>query len=119
MLYRLSRTTIVAVGLLMVACTAIKPVERSASGTKSVKLTLAAPAAKSVAVAGSFNEWSTVAQPMTAKDSDGAWSIRLDLPRGEYRFMYVIDGREWLTPPVADDFVDDGFGQKNGILVVR
>jgi hypothetical protein len=33
--------------------------------------------------------------------------------------MFVIDGTQWITPPLADDFVDDGFGARNGVVVVR
>jgi hypothetical protein len=33
--------------------------------------------------------------------------------------MFVIDGERWITPPLADDFVDDGFGSRNGVVVVR
>ena len=33
-------------------------------------------------------------------------------------FMFVIDGSRWVTPPLADDFVDDGFGSKNGVVIV-
>jgi hypothetical protein len=49
----------------------------------------------------------------------GPWSVEIVLPAGEHKFMYVIDGRRWLTPPTADEFVDDGFGQVNGVKVVR
>jgi hypothetical protein len=56
---------------------------------------------------------------MKAKDSDGTWSTTLTLPPGEYRFMYIINGREWKTPAAADDFIDDGFGQVSGVLIVR
>jgi hypothetical protein len=33
--------------------------------------------------------------------------------------MYVVDGIQWISPEVAEDFVDDGFGVKNGVVVVR
>jgi hypothetical protein len=32
--------------------------------------------------------------------------------------MYVVDGK-WISPEMAEDFVDDGFGVKNGVVVVR
>ena len=47
------------------------------------------------------------------------WSVVVPLKEGEYPFMYVIDENLWITPPHADDFVTDGFGQTNGIVVVR
>jgi hypothetical protein len=33
--------------------------------------------------------------------------------------MYLIDGTRWITPPLAEDFVIDGFGQTNGVVIVR
>lgn len=47
------------------------------------------------------------------------WSVTVPLKAGEYSFMYVIDGRQWITPPQAEDFVTDGFGQINGVVIVR
>ena len=43
----------------------------------------------------------------------------MPLPPGEYLFMYIVDGTRWLSPPAAEDYVDDGFGAWNGVLVVR
>ena len=56
---------------------------------------------------------------MQATGSDGTWSTTVRLLPGEYRFMYIINGKEWKTPPLADDIIDDGFGQNNGVVVVR
>jgi hypothetical protein len=33
--------------------------------------------------------------------------------------MYIVDGDSWISPPYAEDYVDDGFGAKNGVVVVR
>lgn len=49
----------------------------------------------------------------------GLWSVDVPLAEGEHAFMYVIDGTRWMTPPQAEDFVTDGFGQTNGIVIVR
>lgn len=83
-----------------------------------VQFTLSAPGANSASLVGSFNGWSLRAHPMRA-DGDGRWTLVVPLPPGEYQFMYVIDGKQWLTPPLAEDYLDDGFGQKNGVLSVR
>ena len=75
--------------------------------------------ARSVALAGSFNEWSTSSHPL-ARDarSPRTWTIVVALPPGEHHFMYVVDGTRWVSPPFAEDYVDDGFGSKNGVVVV-
>ena len=80
-----------------------------------VRFTFANAAATSVAVAGTFNEWSATANPLARTGK--VWSALVMLPPGEHLFMYVVDGA-WVTPPQATDFVDDGFGARNGVVVV-
>jgi 1,4-alpha-glucan branching enzyme len=75
--------------------------------------------ASSVAVAGSFNQWSVSSHPLVRAKAGGLWTIVVPLPPGEHAFMYVVDGKEWVSPPLAEDYLDDGFGAKNGIVVVR
>ena len=72
---------------------------------------------QAVVVAGSFNEWSTSSHPLARQKSDGPWTLVVPLPPGEYTFMYVVNGSEWVSP-LAEDYVDDGFGSKNGVVVV-
>ena len=75
--------------------------------------------ARSVAVAGTFNDWSPAGNPLVRGNSSKLWTTVIPLPPGEHLFMYVIDGSEWVSPPLAEDYADDGFGKKNGVLVVR
>jgi 1,4-alpha-glucan branching enzyme len=84
-----------------------------------VRFTVLAPGAKKVFLVGSFNGWAKGATPMKAVGSSGLWSVDVPLKEGEYTFMYVIDDVRWVTPPLAEDFVTDGFGQTNGVVVVR
>jgi len=83
-----------------------------------VRFTISAPGAKTVCLVGSFNGWVKSATPMAILEGT-LWSVVLPLSEGEYPFMYVIDEGQWVTPPEADDFVTDGFGQTNGVVVVR
>jgi 1,4-alpha-glucan branching enzyme len=75
--------------------------------------------ARSVAVAGSFNEWSASSHQLAREGTSSVWALVVALPPGEHVFMFVIDGSRWVSPPLADDFVDDGFGSRNGVVVVR
>jgi 1,4-alpha-glucan branching enzyme len=77
------------------------------------------PTARSVTLAGSFNEWSVSSHPLAQQQPPGVWTVIVPLPPGEHRFMYVVDGAEWISPPLAEDYADDGFGSKNGVVVVR
>ena len=85
--------------------------------TSGVRFVLALDGTHTVAVAGSFNGWSASSHSMV-RDGRGLWTLLVPLPPGEYLFMYVVDG-EWISPPIAEDYVDDGFGAQNGIVVVR
>ena len=83
-----------------------------------VRFTLEHAVAKSVSVAGDFNDWSPSAHPLT-RNGAGRWSVVVALPAGEHKFMFVVDGEQWMVPPLAEDYVDDGFGSRNGVVVVR
>ena len=49
----------------------------------------------------------------------GVWVADVALKQGEHTFMYLVNGTEWVVPPLAEDFVTDGFGQTNGVVIVR
>lgn len=83
-----------------------------------VRFTLEHAAAKSVSIAGDFNDWSASAHPLM-RNGSGRWTAIVALPPGEHKFMFVVDGTEWVVPPLAEDYVDDGFGSRNGVVIVR
>jgi 1,4-alpha-glucan branching enzyme len=113
--------TLVVVMLLlgMEGCARTPRLEPPRPLAGSVRFTVLAPGAKKVFLVGSFNGWAKGATPMKAVGSSGLWSVDVPLKEGEYTFMYVIDDVRWVTPPLAEDFVTDGFGQTNGVVVVR
>jgi hypothetical protein len=86
---------------------------------QAVRLTYSGSRAdlESVAVAGSFNGWDPAATPMALEE--GVWTIMLVLPPGDHEYMFVEDGKEWVTDPQAPDTRQDGFGGANGLLAVR
>ena len=84
-----------------------------------VRFSLADGEARSVAVAGSFNGWSVSSHALARQGTSDLWTIVVPLPPGEHLFVFIIDGNRWITPPLADDFVDDGFGSQNGVVFVR
>jgi 1,4-alpha-glucan branching enzyme len=101
---------------LAAACAAAVP--RGAVDTQAgVRFSLRHEAARHVAVAGSFNQWSATSHPLARSRSRGDWVLVLPLPPGSHAFMFVVDGT-WLSPPFADEYVDDGFGARNGVVVV-
>jgi 1,4-alpha-glucan branching enzyme len=74
------------------------------------------PQAHSVALVGAFNGWDPAAEPLRPA-GDGWWEASRTLPAGTHAYAYVVDGA-WLTPPEAVATEDDGFGGRNGLLVV-
>src|SRR5688572_6756909 len=112
------RTALLA-GLAAVSLSCATTVARGPVATPDgVRFTLEHPSAKSVSVAGDFNDWSPSAHPLT-RNGSGRWSVVVALPAGEHKFMFVVDGEQWMVPPLAEDFVDDGFGSRNGVVIVR
>jgi 1,4-alpha-glucan branching enzyme len=83
-----------------------------------VHFVVAQPQARMVAVAGTFNQWSATAHPMSRASARGVWTATVPIGAGEHRFMYVVDGTQWISPPHADDYEDDGFGSRNGVISV-
>jgi 1,4-alpha-glucan branching enzyme len=104
---------------LCASCSAATPSVAPVVTPAGVRFSVAAAGATSVALAGAFNQWSAASHPLTRDGRSGVWTIVVPLPPGEHPFMFVIDGNQWITPPAADDFVDDGFGARNGVVVVR
>jgi cyclomaltodextrinase len=70
-----------------------------------------------VFLAGTFNDWNDSKTRMTDDDGDGVYEVTMMLPAGRYQYKFVVDGT-WMTDENADDFVDDGFGGRNSVIVV-
>jgi chromosome partitioning protein len=81
-----------------------------------VDLTLQAPDAQSVYVAGDFNDWKTDDTTMM-KQVDGAWKLKVSLPAGRYRYRFVKDG-EWIEDPSNTNHVMNPYGQLDSLIEV-
>jgi len=64
---------------------------------KPVNLYCAAPAARSVYLAGDFNEWDPTSHPMR-RSQDGCWFIEVQLHHGHHRYYFLVDGHPVLDP---------------------
>src|SRR5215212_5644870 len=74
------------------------------------------PEAVTVHVAGSFNQWSSVANPLT-RGYGGRWGTTTSLAPGSYEYCLVVDGR-WITDPMNQVSVANEFGGRNSVLNV-
>jgi hypothetical protein len=96
----------------------VSAVSSAPSAVVYVQFVFANSAAKTVTVAGDFNGWDVVATALMDTDGDGVWTGRVALRPGLHKYMFVVDGEEWVTDPQADTYVDDGFGMRNAIVTV-
>jgi len=113
------RAKTILTALALVACTAALLPAAARAAVKEVPVgilfTHEAPGAGSVALAGSFNEWSVDRNPMT-KGDDGVWSIVMALrPGQEYQYKFVVDGT-WITDETNPASAGDGFGGVNSLV---
>jgi hypothetical protein len=82
--------------------------------TGATRLSIRAPDARRVEIAGDFNEWTP--SPATRADN-GVWYADLRIPPGQYRYAFRVNGVEWRVPSGATA-VDDGFGGKSAWVTV-
>jgi 1,4-alpha-glucan branching enzyme len=87
----------------------------STIGSKPVELSFEAPSARSVTIAGTFNNWDDKKNPLQ-KDGKG-WKASLPLGPGRYEYKFVVDG-QWVCDPKAKETVQNDFGSSNAVLVV-
>ena len=74
------------------------------------------PDVTQVDIMGTFTQWKPTA--MQKIGATGYWELKLDLPRGEHRFAYLLDGKQqWADPTLASQEQDD-FGGRNSIIYV-
>ncbi|HNO78151.1 MAG TPA: glycogen-binding domain-containing protein [Phycisphaerae bacterium] len=90
---------------------------------KETDISCTAPDAKSVFVAGTFNDWDPKATPMK-QSGDGKWIARIDLASGRHEFKFIVDG-EWCCAPgcegdhVCAHCVPNDCGTMNRVLEVQ
>ena len=84
-----------------------KPVSQIYSARNSLKPTnfyCAAPGAKSVQIAGDFNQWHPV--PMHQR-VDGCWFIQMFLAHGYHLYRFLVDGQPTLDPQASGTVRND------------
>ena len=67
---------------------------------KPVNFYLAAPKAKSVCLAGDFNEWNPGSHEMQRR-SNGWWHLQVQLTHGHHQYYFMVDGKPTELPPTS------------------
>ena len=91
--------------------------EVTAASTVMTRFVFVAPAASQVAVTGDFVSWNPAGVPLDNPGGAGVWTIEIPLLPGIHHYVFIVDGTEWRPDPNGSQ-VDDGFGQKNNVLLV-
>ena len=74
------------------------------------------PTAKTVCIAGTFNEWKPETKTLHSSGA-GNWWKETKLAPGIYEYCLVVDG-QWMPDPRAHKSVPNPFGGRNSILTV-
>lgn len=83
-----------------------------------VRFAYAAEDASTVAVAGDFSNWEPITLSPHTVNGEKVWSSLVPLPRGEHRYMFVVDGTRWVSDPLASVHRQDGFGHRNAVIAI-
>lgn len=74
--------------------------------------------ARSVAVAGDFNNWEPTKLTRQKVNGKVIWTGLVPMSRGEHHYMFVKNGDKWVTDPLAPVQRKDGFGNKNAVIYI-
>ena len=85
----------------------------------AVTFTLNMPGASNVDVIGSFNQWTPNGFRMHWDERRGLWILSARLERGRYEYAFLIDNQVVVPDPKALLQQDDGFGNKNSVLIIE
>lgn len=90
---------------------------RTIGAKHEVEFTFAAPKAKKVCIAGSFNDWNMTSMLMK-KSADRTWKIKLKLSPGRHEYKFVVDGM-WVDDFPGLETAPNPFGTCNCIITVH
>lgn len=70
-----------------------------------------------VEISGTFTNWKSV--PLVPSGINGYWEVSLELPAGEHRYTFIVDGLNYIPDPTVAAQESDDFGSINSILKVE
>jgi chromosome partitioning protein len=76
------------------------------------------PRAKSVQIAGDFNEWQPSKLQLEKVGETGVWQAAVKMLPGKYRYRLVVDG-QWQQDPYNESTELNPFGGYNSIVEVK
>ncbi len=82
-----------------------------------ITLSIKAPEAKEVYLAGEFNNWK-LDENSRMEQNNGCWTKRLNLNQGKYRYRFVIDGN-WVEDPANPLTQINTYGTLDSLLEIK
>lgn len=90
-----------------------KEAHQAESVSNRTRFEFTSPTAKSVCIAGTFNDWRPNSAPMVDL-GEGRWAKDLVLPAGHYEYCLVVDG-QWIPDPGVTETAPNPFGGVNSV----
>ena len=86
-------------------------------GMREVLFRLKVPEARSVLLAGTFNDWNPGQAPLFSRP-DGEWNLQIRLHPGRYEYRFVVDGK-WMEDPASHEYATNPFGERNSVITLK
>lgn len=125
---RFSFALLICVCFLAVSCGVFleQAVESPLVDGGDVTFILKSPAARTVQVAGDWNNWGrgdaesgeVLVGLMERDEGDGLWKSTLKLEPGRYRYRFLINESYWILDPNNPRVIDDTRGGKANLLIM-
>lgn len=82
-----------------------------------VKFSFQVENAETVEILGLNSDWQN--SVIMSKKKDGSFSADVNLPKNSrHQFKYLVDTKEWINDPTADEVAANEFGGSNSVLVL-
>lgn len=86
-------------------------------GKRFVEFRIYSPNASYVSVAGDFNSWNPE-NDMLRQGRDSIWRVKVQLPKGKYRYKYIIDGK-WIPDTYNPQTASDELGTVCSLIKIE
>ncbi len=92
--------------------------KRKKTVVKKKQFVFHAPEASYVKIVGNFNNWDPSYKSVMKRNKDGTWAKNIDLAPGTYQYRFLVDDT-WAEDQDNPNLVDNSFGGKNSVVVIR
>lgn len=88
------------------------------AGLVPVTFSISAPNARAVYLLGTFNDWGGRTEQLRRVDH-GIFTTTVRMRPGIYQYVFRTGSGTILQDPHAGMYADDGFGQRNALIIVK